>query len=91
MVQRRFPKGGDNGSLGSGRMSEFNEHLLFDPDVTLHTAENLVLFVLLLLLSALPPPFSFFLYLFAYFLLYTRNISGNLQMQISFLRFFFRM
>lgn len=62
-----IPKGGDNDSLGGGRILEFNEHLLFDPGVTRHTAESLVLVMLfwLLLLSALSPPFPFLLYLFA--------------------------
>lgn len=73
-----------------GRMSEFNEHLLVDPGVTQHTAENLVLFVLLLVASSVCSPSSifFFLYPFAYFLLFTRNISGNLQTQLSFCIFF---
>ena len=43
-------------------MSEFNEHLLFDPGVTQHTAENLVLFVLLLVASSVCSPASIFFF-----------------------------
>lgn len=48
-------------------MSEFNEHLLFDPGVTQCTDENLVLSVLLIAASVCSPTSIFFLYLFTFF------------------------
>ena len=49
-------------------MSEFNEHLLFDPGVTQCTDENLVLFVLLMIAASVCSPPSIFFSLPVYLL-----------------------
>lgn len=64
LTQKPFSKSGDNYCLGGGRMSEFNEHLLFDPGVTQCTDENLVLFVLLMIAASVCSPPSIFFFFF---------------------------
>lgn len=62
VTQKPFSKRGDNYSSGGSRMSEFNEHLLFDPGVTQRTDENLVLSVLLLIAASVCSPPSIFFF-----------------------------
>lgn len=93
VTQSSFPKGGGNDSLGGRGMSEFNEHRLFDPGVTQHTAENLVLFVLLPIVTCVcsPAPFPFFFTCLLTFQSLSETFLGIPKYSYHSLNFFFRM